>query len=205
MTSRPSQQSASSSVPPSTDTITTIYCQRKAYDIPTSLTLKYPNLMDPIIMSSIFDFDICFMLIQGLPPSCIPSDRSTDYSKKQILLQDLEKLEFDIPDPVKLYLSPLAIEEFTEARKWLIRWAGPKGLRKNRAKIDQALLAECVKYRKTLASHGCDLDPMSDILEVLSNSEYEDAVSDMVILDFKSKNLVLPCVQFFLKKFRQGV
>lgn len=179
---------------PETETsdVVSVKIGEKTYDFSKEMVKKYPKLLDPSARYTL-GFDAVLPLIYEYPATCIPPSLLDDQAERELFLSNLNFFEIPISPEVILHLSQPQIKEVRQASEYVRRHSAKK---KCTFTQRRAVRDFCRDAEKAFCSLYNDIKPL-DIVEMLD----EGRVEDLVIHDFKGKNVVMTFVKSFLKKF----
>jgi len=167
----------------------------KEYPFTKEMIRKYPKLLDSDVLF-LLHFESILPIIYGYPASCIPEDLLNDPSEKQTFLCNAEFLGVELSDAMILHLSSQLRQEVKESSEAIRKKLGYKVVDKNRVAGDQRLVTFAAKHARAFRE-ACASVPPLEILMNLATGESQ-LLDEIVIEDFKSKNLI----SSFIKSFR---
>lgn len=178
--------------------IITVNIQGKDYFFSPDHVKKYPKLLDPDA-KFLLGFDSVLPLIYGYSVSSIEEDLLENNAKKTVFLAAVEFLDITLPEAAILHLSKSLREEVERIHQYIRKKVGNKGDDKLRFVNRRKPRELAAKFDAVFRQHKAEVTP--DI--VLTYLEYVDPAfrDEIVVLDFKTRNLIMPLIRAFREKF----
>lgn len=169
----------------------------KEYSFSSEMLKQYPKLLDPSARYTI-NFDTILPLIYGYSPDVLPNDLLDENSEKTMFLSNCEFFEIKLTDDMILHLSSNLRKDIQDCSEFIQEKAGRKGKEKlrfiNRRDVQEWL----ANKEKAFIESESDVKPL-DVIRLLELGG--KSLDQLVIHDFKSKNLVFPLIKDFMKSF----
>lgn len=169
----------------------------KTYNFSQEMVNKYPKLLDPSAKYTL-GFETVLPIIWEYDPSVLRNDLLDENSEKTLFLANCEFFGIKLSDAMILHLSSNLKKDIQECSDFIQRETGKKGKTKMRYINNKAVVEWCSDQEKAFIDSGSDIKPL-DIIKLLEVGN--KALDQLVLHDFKSKNLVMPLIKKFLQFF----
>ena len=176
-----------------------VQVQDKKYPFNQEHLKKHPKLLDPDVVF-LLDFEKVLPIIYGYPISCLKGDWLDEDSEKQTFLCNLEFLDITISNELILHLCSSLKKEVLESSDLVQKHIGSKGKKKIRVDQDREIATFTASYDAAFRQAGADITP-NEIIRYLSIGT-ESLLDQIVVSDFKSKNLISSFIKSFLSNLR---
>ena len=170
----------------------------KVYNFSQEQINKYPKLLDPQ-SKYIIGFDDILPIIYSYPESCIKADLLEANHTKQLFLSNCEWFGIVLEDSIILHLSSSMAKEIQEISEFIKEEVGKKGKKKLRFSVLREVQEFASDYIELFVSHNSDTNPI-EVINLLELGT-KKALDMLILKDFRSKNVILPFINAFLKKF----